>query len=144
VGVSDVKILRLSDNAQLPSRGFDDDAGFDLYVSQKMVVDPGKWADVPIGIAIEAPAGVWFRIVGRSSTFRSRRLLVIEGIIDHGYRGELFVGVTNLGEAPAYIDVGERLAQMIPHYNFPYVIPQWTDELSPHARGDNGFGSTGL
>ena len=138
-----LKVLRLHPNATLPTRGYSDDAGFDLYTSQAMEVDPGKWVDVPCGIAVEAPPGVWFRIIGRSSTFRRRRLLVLEGVIDHGYRGELFVGLTNLGEKPAFIDVGERLAQMIPHYNFPYVIAEFVEELAEHPRGGNGFGSTG-
>jgi dUTPase len=69
---------------------------------------------------------------------------VIEGILDHGYRGELFVGITNLDpETPALVKQGERLAQMIPHTNFRTIEPIWVAELTPHERGDQGFGSSG-
>jgi dUTP pyrophosphatase len=68
--------------------------------------------------------------------------LVIEGIIDHGYRGPLYVGVTNLSNKPVTVEIGERIAQMLPQYN---IIHEATivHEVSASERGDLGFGSTG-
>ena len=141
--MSELHVQRLSPGAQLPTKSFADDAGYDLYCAESVVIPPGEFRDISIGIAVEPPPGVWYRIVGRSSTFRKRGLLVIEGIIDQGYRGELFVAVTNLGDEDAHVVSGERLAQMIPHKTLLNMQPEWRDQLAPHARGTQGFGSTG-
>lgn len=138
-----LKIKKEHTLAQLPTKGHDDDAGWDLYTCADVIIQPGYWEDIPIGISIEPPPGIWFRIVGRSSTFRKRRLLVIEGIIDAGYRGELFVGCWNAGSEPAHIEVGERLCQMLPQYNMLHFSPEWADRLAMSVRGTGGFGSTG-
>jgi dUTP pyrophosphatase len=137
-----LRVQKLHKKAQLPTRSFHDDAGLDLYVCEDVRIEPNTWEDVPLGIAIQPPVGVWYRIVGRSSTFRKRRLLVIEGIIDHGYRGPLYVGVTNLSNKPVTVEIGERIAQMLPQYN---IIHEATivHEVSASERGDLGFGSTG-
>lgn len=136
-------VQKLSVNAVLPTKAHNDDAGWDLYVTKDTIIKPGKWEDVPLGIAIQPPPGVWFRIVGRSSTFRKRRILVLEGIIDEGYRGELFVGCTNLGDTDVEIKAGERICQMLPGYTMQHFSPAWSLSLSAHARGSKGFGSSG-
>jgi len=137
-----IKVKKVHPRAQLPTRAHPNDAGWDLYACHSTIIQPGKWEDIGIGIAIEPPPGVWFRIVGRSSTFRKRRLLALEGIIDEGFRGELFAGVTNLGDEPVTIEVGERLVQMIPQLTMAFGV-QWREELSESLRGTGGFGSTG-
>lgn len=137
-----LRVQKLHRDAQLPTRAFSDDAGLDLYVVESTFIEPGKWADVPLGIAVQPPMGVWYRIVGRSSTFRKRRLLVIEGIIDHGYRGPLYVGVTNLSDKPVTVEVGERIAQMLPQYNIVHDAIH-VEEVAPSERNGAGFGSSG-
>jgi dUTP pyrophosphatase len=128
-----------------PTHGYADDAGFDLITSTETKIEPGTFADVPCGCAVELPAGVWGMITGRSSTLRRHQLLANTGIIDTGYRGQLFAGFWNLGEAPFVATVGMRLAQFIP---LPNVAAEMraveVPELAPSARGVNGFGSTGI
>lgn len=139
---STIRVQKLASNAILPTKTHTDDAGWDLYVTHDTLVSPGKWEDVPLGVAIQPPPGIWFRIVGRSSTFRKRRILVLEGIIDEGYRGELFVGCTNLGTEDVEIKAGERICQMLPAYTHTLDI-KWATVLSASSRGSAGFGSTG-
>lgn len=129
---------------QLPTRGHVGDAGFDLYVSERTVVLPGEFVDVPCGVSCELPDGHWGLIIGRSSTLRNRGLMVTQGIIDHGYRGELFAGVWNLRGQESVIQAGDRVAQFIV---LPLIadqlVPVQVAELSEHSRGTSGFGSTG-
>lgn len=135
----------LVDNALLPTKGYADDAGYDLFVTERRVIEPGETMDIPTGVAVEFPVGTWGMIVGRSSTLRKRGLLINIGIIDYGYRGELFLNTANLGQDAVFIDPGERLGQLLLMNNVSLgLTPVFVDELNPHLRGDKGFGSTGL
>ena len=144
-----VKLRRLEDNSnpELWRVGHRGDAGIDLFCSVATVIEPGGWADIPLGVEVQLPPGWWGQLTGRSSTLRDRRLLVSQGVIDNGYRGALFAGVWNLGTEPARVEVGDRIAQLI-------LLPLWrpevtadvvveVDRLGPSSRGRSGFGSTG-
>jgi dUTP pyrophosphatase len=135
---------RLTAAAQTPTRAYPDDAGLDLYVTQTTKIKPGQFVDVPSDIAIQLPPNTWAMLTGRSSTLRKHGLMVNQGIIDPGYRGELYAGVWNLTRKTVTIRKGERLAQLI-------LMPNWTAEhhttettqLTNHPRGTQGFGSSG-
>lgn len=149
IHVLPVKSLDLSDLsgervARLPSRAHASDAGLDLYCSQDVTVAPGEFADVPTSIAVEIPDSHFGLVVGRSSTIRDRRLMVVQGVIDPGYRGELFAAVWNMGDDCARIERGARLAQLLilPNETQSFV-PNWWAGLSESMRGSKGFGSSG-
>lgn len=127
-----------------PRRNMPGDAGFDLIVSEDVRVHVGNFVDIPCGVNVELPSDCWGMIVGRSSTLRKRQLLVNLGIIDQGYRGPLYAGVWNLGEAVCHVKQGERLAQLIPMPLTSAMLSlRRVAELTPSVRGSNGFGSTG-
>lgn len=127
-----------------PVAGYPGDAGWDLVVSEDTRIPVDGFADVPCGIRVQLPEGYWARITGRSSTIRKRSLHVAEGIIDNGYRGELFCAAWNLGERVATIKRGERIAQLILHQlDREGIELVEADELEASIRGENGFGSTG-
>lgn len=136
------KVLRLNDDAILPHYSYPGDAGMDLSVVGHHTLNPGESRDLPIGIAVELPSGYWGRITGRSSSLRKRGLFVNEGVIDEGYRGELYAYVSNRNGLPVEVQPGERLAQLIiqPVYQAP---AEWSESLSESERGARGFGSTG-
>ena len=139
-----VLFLRLDHEAILPAEPVHPgDVGYDLFVLGDHLLLPGEGKDIPSGIAMQAPPGVWIRIAPRSSTRRKRGLLVNDGVIDNGYRGELFSYVTNTNDEPVLVKHGDRLAQLILHpvIVFPAVE---ADELDESSRGTGGFGSTGL
>lgn len=127
-----------------PTRAHDDDAGFDLYVSDTTIVGAHSFVDIPTGIAVEIPQDCWGLLTGRSSTLRNRGLLVINGVIDPGYRGELYSAVWNLTDHDVTIETGERLAQLIimPNTTRSFAMVE-VESLSAHERGTKGFGSSG-
>ena len=132
---------KLGPNAVLPTRGYPDDAGLDLYAESSAIIDGGQFKDISMGVAVSLPDGYWARITGRSSTLRQRGLLVNEGIIDTGYTGPLYAGVKNLSLDPVSVMRGERIAQLILHRNI-ILEPQW-GQVKESERGSNGFGSSG-
>jgi dUTP pyrophosphatase len=131
-------------DAWAPSRSYQGDAGYDLNASEELTVPVGQFRDVPCGISVQMPPGTWGMIQGRSSTLRTHKLLVVQGVIDNGYRGPLFVGVQNMGEAAFQVKVGMRLGQLIPMpLTADTMVPVETDDLDPSQRGTSGFGSSG-
>lgn len=127
-----------------PTQSYSGDAGFDLYVSETTCIPFREVVDVPLGIAVELPSGIWAMLTGRSSTLRKRHLLVTQGIIDNGFRGELYAGVQNMGKEGARIQRGERIAQFIPfRLESTSLSLVRVQELSDSDRGTAGFGSTG-
>jgi dUTP pyrophosphatase len=130
---------------EAPQPSHPDDAGFDMVTAVDTVLPPRAFVDVPSVITgVQLPAGTWALITGRSSTIRKRGLLVPSGIIDCGWRGPLMAGAYNMTDQPVTVMAGERIAQVI-------LVPNATEQtrivkveqLDPHDRGLNGFGSTG-
>ena len=141
-----VKWLGLNGRPNVPplSRGYQDDAGIDLHACQGIRIPSMQFKDVPIGVAVQMPEEAWGMIVGRSSALRHRGIFVVQGIIDPGYRGELFAGCFNLSPRVVDIGPGDRVAQLILFANETrHHEVVWADELAPAERGLAGFGSTG-
>jgi dUTP pyrophosphatase len=139
--VETVATLALGITSTLPYRRYPGDCGYDLFVAKAVTIPVGEFRDVPTNIRCQMPLNTWGLIIGRSSTFRKRRLLVVPGIIDNGYRGELFTGVFNMNKHEAVVEAGERLAQFI---LMPLVTPEVVfGEVDDTDRGSKGFGSTG-
>lgn len=139
----------LSEGARLPTRVNEGDAGFDLYTDRDCIVKPGVFTDIPCGVQVALPDGVWARLTGRSSTMRTWNLLTIDSVIDTGYRGDLFSAVWNLTDAEIFIPAGTRLTQLILHTNIapdydPVSCPfDEFDNIPGDGRGTSGFGSSG-
>ena len=106
-------------------------------------VSPGERYLLPTGIRLEIPEGYWASIEARSSTSK-QSLIVPKGVIDEGYRGELFAQILNVGRHQVDIHDGDRLIQIILHKrNIKDFTIEEVDELSQSERGESGFGSTG-
>lgn len=123
------------------------DVGLDIPVAfadkEPIVINPGERHLVPTDIRIEIPYTHWASIEARSSTSK-KSLIVPKGVIDPGYRGELFAQIINVGNNPVTINHGDRLIQLILHERHikEFEIIE-VDELSESERGESGFGSSG-
>lgn len=108
-----------------------------------ITINPGERCLVPTDIRIELPYTHWASIEARSSTSK-KSIIVPKGVIDPGYRGELFAQLINVGTKPVTVRHGDRLVQMILHENIinDFSIEE-VDELSESERGESGFGSSG-
>ncbi len=128
-----------------PQKSYSGDAGWDLVSTKEVLVGPEMVADIPTGLFMAMPHGFWAHLVSRSSTTKRHGVIVLDGIIDNGYRGEMFVQVYNpnggLG-GQRRIPAGTRLAQLIFHRI--YEVSWLEQAILPEAtRGINGFGSSG-
>ena len=143
-----MKIMKIYDDAILPTRGSAEAAGYDLYARlrehETLQILPHETTKIGTGIAIECPKGYFAGIFARSglATKQGLRPANCVGIVDSDYRGEIIVAIHNDSDEIRYIENGDRIAQMI---LIPYIPMTFieTDELSESGRGQDGFGSTG-
>ena len=142
-----VKIKLLNERATLPTRASEGAAGYDLRacIDEPITLGKGRIFAVPTGVAIELPSKNLVAVVCARSGLAIRHGIALAngvGIIDSDYRGEIKVGLINLGEEDFVINPDERIAQML---IMPVETPELTvsEELSDTQRGSGGFGSTG-
>jgi len=138
-------VSKLKDEATVPTRAHEGDAGLDLYACEAAHLGPGERWSVATGIAVEIPHGHAGLVLPRSGLAREHGITVVNspGLIDSGYRGEIGVLLLNTDPAEIFrIEPGDRIAQLV-------IVPVGLAEpieaegLGGSARGGGGFGSSG-
>jgi dUTP pyrophosphatase len=72
----------------------------------------------------------------------ARGVATTGGVIDAGYRGEILVLMTNLGDVAVELNAGDKIAQMIPVPVLTGAVED-VENLEDSARAAKGFGSSG-
>lgn len=166
--LSHLPIKRLTETAKMPTRGYDSDAGFDIYSDEDCFIELGTTKVISTGIALKIADKHYGQIASRSS-ISSKGVEVGGGVIDSAYTGELKVilhNLTNNSELRTvtktqhshyeytsiqntyeelvrgiWIKKGDKIAQLIIK---PILTPTIYEvkELPTTDRANNGFGST--
>ena len=140
-----LRFQRLTDDAILPARAHDEDAGLDLCAAEAAHIGPGGRWRVRTGLAVELPEGHAGLVVPRSGLALKHGISLVNapGLIDPGYRGEIGVLLLNTDPAEVFrIEPGDRIAQLLV-VPFSAVEVESVDRLGDSERGEGGFGSTG-
>jgi dUTP pyrophosphatase len=140
-----LRVAKLNEDAVLPSRAHEGDAGLDLYACEAAHIGPGERWSVGTGIAVEVPEGHAGLVLPRSGLAREHGIALVNspGLIDAGYRGELRVLLLNTDPADTFrVEPGNRIAQLVIS-PVELAEPVEAEVLSESARGDGGFGSSG-
>ena len=122
-------------------------AGLDLFaaVDKELLLEPGRHAAVPTGIAIALPDGFEAQLRPRSGLALRHGVTVLNapGTIDSDYRGEVTAILINLGPESFAVARGMKIAQLV---IAQHARVEWneTTNLDSTPRGAGGFGSTGL
>lgn len=130
--------------AERPNRSHAGDAGMDLYTSEDVIVTNAV-TEVPTNLCIAMPDDIFAMIVPRSSTLHKLGIHVVTGIIDSGYRGELFVQALSVNrDSRVRVSAGQRIAQLLflPVVRVELVHTR-TPLSPPRDNRVGGFGSTG-
>jgi dUTP pyrophosphatase len=142
----DVAARLLTKTARMPSRAHDDDAGFDLYADEGLILEPGRRARVRTGVAVALPPDSAGLVVPRSGIASRNGISVVNGpgLIDPGYRGEIAVILLNTDLDEAFeVSVGDRIAQLLILQTAGHRLVEAAEDLEETTRGAGGFGSTG-
>ena len=143
-----VRFKRLPANPDLPlpSRATPHAAGYDVRSAEEdFVLAPQEIRLVATGFEMELPGDMECQVCPRSDLALRHGVTLPNspGTIDPDYRGELRIILQNSGAEPVSFARGDRIAQLVFHrFSMPQVIE--ASELGITARGEDGFGSTGI
>lgn len=131
----------------LPVYATPSSAGMDIAAAVEGPVEirPGDIALIPSGFAVALPDGFELQVRPRSGLAVKHGITVVNapGTIDADYRGEVKVGLINLGPRTFTINRGDRIAQLILAPVCQAVLKP-VIELNTTDRGAGGFGHTGI
>jgi len=143
----EIRIKRLTETAQLPKRGSEYAAGYDLYadLTEAVVIPPHQSVMIGTGLAAEIPEGYFGGVFARSglATKQGLRPANCVGVCDSDYRGEYIIALHNDSDDARTVAPGDRIAQLV---LMPYMAAEFeeADTLPDTERGAGGFGSTGV
>ncbi len=145
-----VNVMRLAHGAGLDLPAYESvgAAGMDLRAAvddcTPEVIEPGRHALIPTGIAIAVPDGFEAQVRPRSGLAARYGVTVLNtpGTIDSDYRGEVKVILINHGAEPFTVERGTRIAQVVIAPVTQAALVEVAD-LDDTERGSGGFGSSG-
>lgn len=153
--------VMLDDGAFMPSRGHDNDAGYDLMTPYDFVL-PGAnehgagTATIETGVHIELPdfSGLILHIgeteipmhteamIISKSGLNTKNNVTSTGLLDEGYRGGIVVKLYNHGAESIHFAKGDKISQFVIRVCLTPEL-ELAKKLSNTERGSDGFGSTG-
>jgi dUTP pyrophosphatase len=138
--------LENSDDLSLPTYHSAQASGMDVAaaVAEPVLLAPGEIKMIPTNFAVAIPSGFEIQVRPRSGLAIKYGVTVINspGTIDADYRGEVKIGLINLGQTPYTIQRGDRIAQLVlaaVHKADLHLVA----ELDKTGRQGGGFGHTG-
>jgi dUTP pyrophosphatase len=140
----EVAFQRLRDDAVVPTRAYDGDAGLDLSACERVVLGPGERVMVNTGLAVAVPEGYAGFVQPRSGLASRHGITIVNtpGLVDSGYRGELRIVLLNTDARESFVvEPGMRIAQLVV-VPVATVDPIEVEELPESERGVRGFGSS--
>lgn len=143
----------LAEDAIMPTRAHDEDAGLDLYAREGAIVPAGGSKVFDTGVCVELPEikiicdglPIVLRTAGflkSKSGLNIKHDLVSDGVIDVGYSGSIAVKLYNLGKKDYEVKRGDKISQLCIEIVLT-PTPKLVDKLQESERGTGGFGSTG-
>lgn len=135
---------KIHENAIIPAKAHESDSGYDITSCVDAIIPPRGFKVIPTGLQMELPGGYECQVRPRSGLAAKFGVTVLNtpGTIDTSYRGEIKIILINHGTTDFHINIGDRIAQLVPQPVFMTAVME-KKELNETDRGEGGFGSTG-
>jgi dUTP pyrophosphatase len=113
-------------------------------VESEQIIGVGAIEVIVTGITIALPQGFEAQVRPRSGLAFKHGISIINspGTIDADYRGEIKIGLINLGTEPYTIRRGDRIAQLVIQRVYQARLEP-VETLDQTERNEGGFGHTG-
>lgn len=131
----------LDENAIMPNKAHEADAGFDLYSREEKTIPARGSVLFDTGVHIQLPKGTVGFLKSKSG-LNVKHGIVSEGVIDSGYTGSIVAKLYNNSDNDYMVKKGDKITQLV-------ILPIISTELNivsrfeETSRGNNGFGSSG-
>ena len=132
----------LHEEALAPTQAHQGDVGWDLSSIEDVYIEPWENQKVRTGLHLEIPLGYYIQLAPRSGLSLQCKLMVMAGIIDRSYHGEIYVLLYNAGRERIHLKNHTHIAQLL--------LIKITDTVSlvkplylhgDSSREDKGFGT---
>jgi deoxyuridine 5'-triphosphate nucleotidohydrolase len=140
--INEIYVKEMDGKTHILTPRLQGDAGWDLVCDQDTECPPGMGTDIPSQVYLEIPNHLYAIVQARSSTSK-KRLLVLPGVIDPAYRGQIFTMTFNPTTETVMVRKGDRISQLLFFYRIPHLHVNPVYDLRKSERGSRGFGSTG-
>ena len=137
-----MKFRKLNEDAILPRRGTRDSAGYDMRAIEGGCILPGCRLLVKTGIGLDPEEKCRFeylQLFGRSGLAYKKGIMILAGVIDSDYEGEIGCILYNSGNEEFIFNTGDAIAQGV----IIDTCHAEDEEVPKSLRGDGGYGSTG-
>ena len=101
---NELYFAKVRPEAKVPTKK-DENAGYDIYScfnEEELFIPAHSTKLVPTGIAAAVSSGYYLQVEERGST-GSKGIKKSAGVVDSGYRGEIFIAVTNANDCDVVI-----------------------------------------
>lgn len=118
-------------------------AGYDLQAAQDAFIHPYKRSLIQTNIRLKMPENMVALVLPRSGLAHKNGIVAVTGVIDPDYLGVISCNLFNNSYDGFEVKKGMRIAQLV---FLPIIRPEFeiVESLEDTARGENGFGSSGL
>ena len=155
-----INFAKTKENGVIPTKR-KEDAGYDVYAcfeENYLIINPLETKLIPTGIASAMSNGWYLQVEERGST-GTKGIKKSAGIIDSGYRGEIFIALTNCNNKPILITkekdteyleddyivypYTKAIAQLILHKVYDSEVKEMSYEELKNISSERGIGSLG-
>lgn len=133
--------IQLNEQALMPVRAHNKDAGLDLLSPVDTVVPAKGSISIDTGVHVELPPNTAGFLKSKSG-LNVKYGITSEGVIDVGYTGSITVKLYNHSGMDYTVRRGDKISQLVVvKIDTPELVP--VVKLADTERGNGGFGSTG-
>jgi dUTP pyrophosphatase len=135
-----------NEKAKIPIKAHSNDSGYDVYSCEEIIIPAGQWRGVSTGLHFKTPEGWEICVRPRSGLALKNGITVLNspGTIDEAYTGEVKIILHNESNSDFKVSIGDRIAQIVMGPVYKTKIIPINVKPEKVARGDGGFGSTGV
>jgi dUTP pyrophosphatase len=136
-----IKFLKLSDRAKIPTKATNYAAGFDIASAERYELAPGESHLFKTGLSSSIDEGYCVVLFDRSGMGAKKNIHRLAGVIDSDYRGEWGVCLINLSKNAHIINEGDNIIQGLV-ITVPELSIVEVQSLDETERGNKGYGSS--
>ena len=133
---------KVRESARSPHKVTKGSIGFDLCLNEHTIFPPFRITKVDLGIILYPPPHSYFQLVTKLGLALYQGLIVVGGVIDPDYRGEVSALIQNIGNKEQRLTKGTPIAQAISKTAIPPLMKLWPSDtlMATTERGGRGFG----